>query len=777
MASTVKIELDVLLPTIPSEEDQCVERLRNLAEGNRGVEKAHIDHINGKAVICIHYNDDFLTLSQVERLMRQSGAKLSRRFQHESLYIRGMNCSDCANNVESVTRRVPGVLDVAVNYSAEKMRIEYDSEAVKRQQILGKVKALGYRVEEQEPEESFLQKNKLLLISVAAGLALLTGFLLESSASVAAPVYIGIYLLAYLLGGYDATRQGIKAAMNWQLDIDFLMIVAALGAAFLGEWAEGALLLFLFSLGHALEHAAMDKARNAIRNLGKLSPKVARVRRSGAEVELPIDQLRIDDVVIVRAGERLPIDGKVQKGISEIDESPITGESVPVTKGLDASVFAGTVNGEGTIEVSVTRLANDTTLARVIKMVEEAQTKKSNSQRFAQRVTRVFVPSIISSVILFIVIPPLLGWLSWDDAFLRAMTMLVGASPCALAISTPSAILAGIAQAARSGVLIKGGIHLENLGAIQAIAFDKTGTLTSGKPEVTNVSAMPGVSDEELLITAASAESHSQHPLAKAIVQFAEKQKLQLVSPQDVRTLVGKGLTATLGDSRVELGNHKVFENAELPQEIQKKVHALEAGGKTCIIVKRDDVYLGVIALADLPRQVSKEAIAQLQKMGIAETIMLTGDNERVAENIAGKLGLSGFQAGLLPKDKVEFIKSMFGRHKAVAMVGDGINDAPAMATATVGIAMGGAGTDVALETADVALMSDALEKLPFAIGLSRRTRRIIMQNIFISLGVIAFLIPSALFGVASIGIAIVFHEGSTVVVVLNALRLLRYRA
>jgi Cd2+/Zn2+-exporting ATPase len=408
-------------------------------------------------------------------------------------------------------------------------------------------------------------------------------------------------------------------------------------------------------------------------------------------------------------------------------------------------------------------------------MVEEAQTKKSTSQRFAQKVTRIFVPAIIVSVLVVIFLAPALGWLSWSEAFLRAMTMLVGASPCALAISTPSAILAGIAQAARSGVLIKGGIHLENLGSIRAMAFDKTGTLTKGKPEVTDIRPAQGVETRELLRVAASVESHSQHPLAKAIVNFTEKQNIALESPQNVQTIVGQGIVAGLHGKSVRIGNERLFSNGEIPPEVKKVLFDLEASGKTCILAKCDDAFLGVIALADLPRQESKDAIARLSKIGISETIMLTGDNASVAASIAKSIGMTGYKASLLPKDKVEYIKSLLEKYKAVGMVGDGINDAPAMANATVGIAMGGAGTDVALETADVALMSDALEKLPFAIGLSRQTRKIILQNIFISLGVIALLVPSALVGVASIGIAIVFHEGSTVVVVLNALRLLKY--
>lgn len=775
MASTVKIELDVLLPQIPDTEDRCVDRLRQFAENSRGVDLVHLDRLNGKAVVCIHYNDEYTTLAEVERLMRRTGARISRRYQHQTLAVRGMHCTDCATSIERVVGRLHGVLDISVNYAAESMRIEFDSQAVKLADILKQIRALGYRVEQEECE-TWLRTHGLLVASLLSGLFLLAGYAGDVLLHWPPWLSLSFYVLAYLAGGFDAARQGMRAALNGQFDIDFLMVLAAAGAAIIGEWAEGALLLFLFSLGHALEHAAMDKARNAIRSLAKLSPKQARIRRDGVEFEVPIEQLQKGDLVIVREGERFPIDGRVKSGVSDVDESPITGESMPVTKQTGAKVFAGTINGEGTLEVIVTRLAHDTTLARVIKMVEEAQTKKSKSQRFAQRVTRVFVPIILVSTVSVIFVPPALGWLSWTEAFLRAMTMLVGASPCALAISTPSAILAGIAQAARCGVLIKGGVHLENLGGVRAIAFDKTGTLTIGRPKVTDLMTVGGKTEDEVLGMAAAAENHSQHPLAQAIVACAAEHHVDYSSPKQAKALLGQGIEAIVDEKVIRIGNERLFAGDSLPPSLVQASRRLESEGKTCVFVKQGAQFTGLIALADTPRPEAKATIERLKRLGLAELVILTGDNARVGEAIAGRLGIATVVANLLPEQKVEFIRALLQRHRAVAMVGDGINDAPAMATATIGIAMGGAGTDVALETADIALMSDALNKLPFAIGLSRQTRRVILQNIIIALGVIAMLVPTALLGMTSIGIAIMFHEGSTILVVLNALRLLRYR-
>jgi Zn2+/Cd2+-exporting ATPase len=558
------------------------------------------------------------------------------------------------------------------------------------------------------------------------------------------------------------------------------------------------LLLCLFSLGHALQGRTLERARRAIRALADLTPQTAFVRRGDREIEVPVDEIDLDEAVIVRPGTRLPVDGIVLSGSSAVDQSPVTGESLPVEKASGDKVFAGSVNGEGVLQVRVTRLAKDSTLARVVKMVEEAQGQKSPTQQLAERFMRWFVPAVLVGDLLLIFLPPLFG-VPLSESFRRAMTLLVAASPCALALGAPAAVLAGVAQAARNGVLIKGGAHLENLGRLRAIAFDKTGTITQGKPELTDIvvanggenlipdsqfatfNPAPGSvegSQLEVLRIAAAVESRSAHPLAQAVVAAARAQGLILPEVGETNAVTGRGVRAEVEGRTVMVGSPEMLAEAglQISEAIHSQVAALKEQGKTALLVACDGRLAGVIGVADVVRPDARQAIADLRALGLGKTVMLTGDDDRVAAHIAAQAGLSDFRAGLLPEDKVVAIQELLAQEGEVAMVGDGVNDAPALAQATVGIAMGGAGTHVALETADVALMGDDLSRLPFAVGLGRATRSLIMQNLVLALGVILFLMLSAIFGWAGLGLAVVVHEGSTVAVALNALRLLGYR-
>jgi Cd2+/Zn2+-exporting ATPase len=771
---TIELDIPLLLPGVEDEQDKCLSRLEASLRNQKGIQRSHLEREKSPVDLCLHYDPNILSLADVKRLAKRAGADIVNRYHHEIISIEGMDCSDCALVIEHSVGRLDGVLNVAVNYAAQKMRLEYDAQKTDRKSVEKRVRSLGYQVQV-AGVRSWYQKNRELIFSLTAGFLLLVGWLGQTISGLPAPAALVLYLAAYYFGGWDISRHAWHTLRERHFDTDLLMVMAAIGAAILGDFAEGALLLFLFSLGHALEERALDRARAAVRALAELAPKTALVRRNGAEIEMPVEQLELEDVVIIRPGVRVPVDGTILSGQSGVDQSPVTGESLPVDKGTGDKVYAGSINGEGALEAQVTRLAKDSTLARVMKMVEEAQTQKSPTQQLIERFERWFVPSVLVVDVLLILVPPLFG-VPFQESFLRAMTLLVATSPCALALGTPAAVLAGVAQAARNGVLVKGGAHLEALGRLKAIAFDKTGTLTHGRPEVTDVIVYKG-DTSQLLSLAAALESRSAHPLAQAVVRAAQSRGLSLPEVGEVESITGRGLRSTLDSQPVLTGSLAFMEESGvgIPESQRNPLEELQVQGKTAILVARNSKLSGVLGLSDTLRPDAVESIAALKRIGVGETILLTGDNARVAATIARQAGVADFRAGLMPEDKAEAMHSLEQTYGEVAMVGDGVNDAPALANASVGIAMGGAGTDVALETADVALMGDDLSKLSFAVGLGRASRTIIRQNLAISLGVIAVLVVASLAGWAAIGVAIVIHEGSTLAVVANALRLLAY--
>ena len=770
-ADKLALDLTLVLPHIPDERDSCVERLISLLKG-QNIDRAHVVHEDGKARLCLHYDSDRIGLAEVRQLVTSAGAAIDKRYVHESLRIEGMDCPTCANVIEHALGRLEGVLEAKVSYAAERLRLEYDSERTSHRAVKRRIEALGYHVFALEADAGWWVEHRELVFSITAGVLLLGGWL-GGLAGAPYSVSLGLYLAAYAFGGFFTVRDAVQSLWAKRFDIDTLMLVAAVGAAILGEWAEGALLLFLFSLGHALEHSAMDRARHAIEALADLAPKTALVRRDGTEIEVPVAELLRGDIVIVKPGQRLPADGKVTEGNSAVDQSPVTGESVPVDKSRDDVVFAGTVNGDGVLLVEVTKLATESTLARMVRLVSDAQTQKSPTQNLTDRIERVFVPVVLIGAGLLIAVPPLFGF-PFTEAFYRAMAVLVAASPCALAIGTPAAVLSAVARAAQLGVLIKGGAHLENLGRLAAIAFDKTGTITEGKPRLTDIVAFDAT-ENDVLALAAALESRSGHPLAQAIVAAARERGLGWDEPADIEAVNGKGIRATLGARRIEIGNLKLFAGEAVDAAAAAQVERLESAGRTTMLVRADGRFIGVVGLMDTPRAGVSAVLAELRALGIIKTVMLTGDNERVARAVAQTVDLEDVHASLLPEDKIAAVADLVKAYGQAAMVGDGANDGPALARATVGIAMGGAGTDVALEAADVVLMGDDLGKLPFAVGLGRAARTIIRQNLFIALGAVALLVPATLFGWAGLGVAVLIHEGSTLVVVFNALRLLTY--
>ncbi len=592
-------------------------------------------------------------------------------------------------------------------------------------------------------------------------------------------------VLSYVTGGVFGLKGALESLRERRLDVDLLMILAALGAAVVDQWHEGAMLLFLFSLSNVLQDYAIGRSRQAIRSLMKLYPAEAKVRRDGAVQTLKIEKIRAGDVVLIEPGERIPVDGLVINGRSAVDQAPITGESMPVEKTGGDKVFAGTLNGQGALDVQATQSAQDTTLARIIKMVEEAQDSKAPTERFLDRFEQIYAKLILGGVGLFIIIPPALGLADFESNFYRAMVLMTVASPCALVISTPASFISAIAAAARSGVLFKGGAYLEGLAGIKAVTFDKTGTLTAGRPVVTDVVSCCELCENDLLSVAAAVESRSEHPLAKAIVRAAEERGLPVGQVDDFKAEMGLGVVARVDGKTVHLGNIKFLEQrGHMPERLSAAYTRLEAEGKSVIGVVREDYcrdcggcdqagsqngWMGVVAMADQIRPEAAGIVRALHERGL-RVAMLTGDNPRVARSIADQLGIDAVYAQLLPEDKVRVLKQIQDETGPVAMVGDGVNDAPALATAAVGVAMGAAGTDVALETADVVLMGDKLELIPYALKLSRKARRVVWQNIGFAIAVIIVLILSAFFINLPLPLGVLGHEGSTVIVVLNGL-------
>jgi Cd2+/Zn2+-exporting ATPase len=589
---------------------------------------------------------------------------------------------------------------------------------------------------------------------------------------------LGINIISYVAGGWFGLLKSIQSLRNRQLNVDLLMVLAAGGAAIVNQWREGAILLFLFSLSNVLQEYAMDRSRNAIRALLKLRPNEATVRQNGELKVIAVTALQIEDVMVMRPGERFPADGKVIAGESTVDQSPITGESMPILKVVGDDVFAGTVNQNGALDVRVTRSVDDSTLSRIIKMVENAQDQRASTQRFLDEFEQKYATFVIFAVLLYIIIPPLLpGGPLFNANFYRAMVLMTVASPCALIISTPASILSAIANAARHGILFKGGAYLEQMAMIKAIALDKTGTITTGKPAVTDVVPFGDVSAERLLALASTVESHSEHPVASAIVAKAKLSGVTLYEPESFEAVPGMGVIGVVAGQQVLVGTERlmVTKGLTVPTDLIKTRDALEANGKTTLLVY-DGAWLGVIAVADELRKNAAEVMKSLRAAGIEHIVILTGDNERVAQAVAKQIGADEVYANLLPENKVDAVKAIQLAHGQTAMVGDGVNDAPALATANIGIAMGAAGTDVALETADVVLMSDDLSNIAFAMHLSRRARRVVYQNLAFSLSVIGVLVISALGFSLALPFGVVGHEGSTILVVLNGLRLLAFK-
>lgn len=704
--------------------------------------------------------------------------------------LTGMDCADCARTIEKNVAAIPGVEFAQVNFATARLTVQH-APTIMADEIIRVVEASGYgattvRARAPVQERPFWVRNRRALLTAGSGIALLIGFVVGW---LGAPVLTSraLFALAMLLGGYHVARSGMYGLVTSRtLDMNVLMTLAAVGAAAIGEWSEGATVVFLFALGNTLEGYTIDRARGAIRALMALAPNEARVRRDGTERTIPVEDVRVGEVVLVRPGEKVPVDGRVVVGSSGVNESAITGESLPVEKSVGDEVFAGSNVERGYLEVEATKPFAENTISRIIHLVEEAQTQRASSQRFIDRFSRFYTPAVIAGAVAFATIPWLvLGW-PFEPWFYRALVLLVIACPCALVISTPVSIVSTIARAAGMGILIKGGAHLEELGRLRVIAFDKTGTLTMGRPEVTDVVPLNHISAAEVVHLAAAIESRSEHPLAAAILRRSDDDArsnehadalAHAHEVADFEAVTGKGVRARVDGSVYYVGSPRIFQDlGQSLSDVEDRIQAFRQDGKTVLVVGTEEELIGLVAVADRLRSGAAAAVSNLRQVGIERIVMLTGDHEVTARAIAQAVGVDEHRAGLLPEDKVTIIRDLQARFGKVAMVGDGVNDAPALAAANVGIAMGVAGTDVALETADVALMADDLGKVAATIDLSRRALSTIYQNVAFSLLIKAAFLVLTVPGLVTLWLAILSDTGASLLVTLYGMRLLRFR-
>jgi Zn2+/Cd2+-exporting ATPase len=694
--------------------------------------------------------------------------------------IEGMDCREEVALIERRFKNLPGLEDFSADLIGQRLHVKYDAAKLSASAIAGAVADAGMRawLEHEEPlTVPDAGARRRLLIVGTSGLALLAGLALHAAA--AAPwLERGVLAVAIVAGASLTIRRAVAALRVRALDIHVLMLVAAAGAVALGQWSEAASVVFLFALAQTLEARTLERARNAVRALMDLAPAEALLREPGGDRRIEIDAVTPGMVLVVRPGEKIPLDGQVVAGQSAVNQAPVTGESIPAEKTAGDEVFAGTINGRGALEIRVTRLRRDSTLARIIHLVEQAQAQRAPAQAFVERFARVYTPCVLLLAVALAILPPVALGAPWHVWIYRALVLLVVSCPCALVISTPISIVAALAGAARKGVLIKGGAHLERAGRVRCVAFDKTGTLTHGTPKVVAVTPLASngfVSPETVVALAASVEQRSHHPIARAIIDYAASSNISVRPGDRVESLDGRGAQGSVSGAEVVLGNHRLFEERRLcTAEVHSLLDASSAQGRTPVLVARDGVPVGVIEVADQPREAGRDMLQLLRQQGVESVVMLTGDGKATATRIGEALGVDEVRAELLPEDKVTVVAELRRRFGLVAMVGDGVNDAPALASADVGIAMGVAGSDAALETADVALMADELLKIPYALRLSRATMRNIQANLAISIVLKTAFVLLAVGGWATLWMAIVADTGASIVVIANALRLLR---
>lgn len=794
----------------------CLDCLQSALLATPGIKQVN-SNLQGTSLTILH-DEQQLPPEQLQQILDSAQQSLTQQMQHEILTVSGIDCADCSVTLERGLNKLPGVVHVQVNFTTSLMTIGYIQKQYDQGRIARRVQELGYQLADSadavststscsssccQTEEHTdhattlitpsrakpvqarpsiivrtlqqLRDNAWLPTASAAVLWVIAFGLEQFVPATPELVVVLLYALAIIIGGYRIARNGYFALIRSRtLDINVLMTIAVTGAAILGEWGEGSAVVVLFALGETLEHFTMERVRRSISSLLDLSPREATRKSTTGEQRVPVSQLVPGDTIIIRPGERIAADGEIITGSSTVNQAPITGESLPVTREVGDTVFAGTINEHGALEVRVTRFAQDTTLARIIALVQQAQGSRAPFQRFIDRFARTYTPIVIVLALLVATLPPLILNQPFIDWIYKALVLLVIACPCALVISTPVSIVAAIGRASRLGILIKGGAYLEALGTLRAVAFDKTGTITKGRPTVTDLLPLTEQTPHEILGLAAAVESRSEHPLAHAILESAREQGITWQEPQDFKALPGQGAQATIYGETILVGKPALFAS-QLTPSTQQQIEQLQQAGKTVLLVGNQSRALGIMAVADQIRPEAAATIKRLKEAGITSTIMLTGDNEHTAQAVARQVGIDEVRANLLPEEKLQAVQQLDQQYKQVAMIGDGINDAPALAHATVGIAMGVTGNDTAMETADVALMTGDLRRLPAAIRLSRRTVKIIRANVIFALAIKALFLALTIAGITNLWLAILADTGTSLLVIANGMRLLSF--
>ncbi len=741
----------------------CAQKLEKRVAMQPGVISADISFAT--AAIKVNHT---CPVSDILKVIEDSGYKVSGGgIKVKEFEVKELDCIDCAQKFEKAIQQTSGVLRANLNFTLGRLTVEYTCDT---EDIIAAASDIGYTISAVGSEKKlpFFKRYRPMIVTGVSGILTLSGFTI-SHFGTDQNFSIGLYMLAIVIGGYHVAKSAIYSLKTLTMDMNFLMTIAIIGAVFIGQWEEAATVVFLFALGNALQSYTMEKTRNSIRSLVTLSPKEASVTRDGKEIKLNTGLIKVDDIMIVRPGEKIAMDGIVAEGSSYVDQANITGESMPVEKSKGSEIFAGTINGTGSMEVRVTKLARDNTLSKIIQMVEEAQANKAPTQVFLDKFTKYYTPAVIGLAACVVMIPTLLGH-PFDQWLYRGLVLLVISCPCALVISTPVSIVSAIGNASKNGVLIKGGSYLEEIGHARALAFDKTGTLTLGKPKVSDIISFNTKTKEEIMNIAAALESRSEHPLAAAILKANHNGSTKAVT--NFKSITGKGIMGTVEGHDYRIGNLKLFDHAS--EGVISSMEQAQESGKTPLLLGDDKDVLAMITVSDEIRPESRQIVSGLHKAGLKEVIMLTGDNKRVAKALSGDIGLDGYFAELLPEDKANIVNGIKKAHGTTIMVGDGVNDAPALAAANVGIAMGATGSDAALETADIALMSNDLSRLPYTIKLGRYTLLIIKENVAFAIAVKIIFITLAVLGLANLWMAVFADTGASLIVIMNGMRLIK---